>query len=781
MKKLFLLLALFSLLCVGCSEPNDPIDTPQDPTEQPDEKPDDGSEIPDDAYITLNKEVLTFVPDGESVEVKVYSNYEWTLTNNCDWVTTSISGGEASEEGTAITLTADLTYDDREGTITFSCGKAKKLLVVSQSFKEAIIANENNTFNLPVEGGTVDIAYQTTVECEVVIPSDAQHWISLAPETRGLESGCATLNIAENNTGAERSTVVKVVKMGDQSVFAEYTITQERNMDYIILYTTTNGETSGPYNFDYLTNTYEDGVGMLAFDGSKVTSIGNLAFYNCDSLTSITIPDSVTSIGDSAFSGCTSLTSITIGKGVTSIGKNAFSGCTGELIVNCNILSPPDGEYGPFYGSRFTRVTIGDSVTSIGVYAFYDCDSLTSVTIGNGVTSIGRDAFSGCTSLTSVTIGNGVTSIGRNAFYDCDSLKSVYITDIAAWCKISFDTYYSNPLYYAGNLYLNNELITDLIIPDGATKIGSYVFYGYDLLTSVTIGNGVTSIGSSAFSGCTSLTSITIPDSVTSIGGSAFRDCTSLTSITIPDSVTSIGGSAFYDCDSLTSVTIPDSVTSIGEKAFYDCDSLTSVTIPDSVTSIGNRAFEYCTSLTSVTIGNGVTSIGFYAFSFCTSLTSVTIPDSVKSIGSEAFDCCDSLASVYITDIAAWCKISFGSYLSNPLCCAGNLYLNNELVTDLIIPDSVTSIGGRAFYNCDSLTSVTIPDSVTSIGDDAFHWCDSLKEVYCKPTTPPTGGNSMFDGNAQGRKIYVPSNSVSAYKSASRWSNYKNYIVGYDF
>lgn len=118
-----------------------------------------------------------------------------------------------------------------------------------------------------------------------------------------------------------------------------------------------------------------------------------------------------------------------------------------------------------------------------------------------------------------------------------------------------------------------------------------------------------------------------------------------------------------------------------------------------------------------------VTSIGGSAFYKCTSLTNVTIPDSVTSIGSDAFRGCSSLTSVYITDIAAWCNISFSNYDSNPLNYAGNLYLNNELVTDLIIPDGVTKIGSYAFYNCDSLTSVTIPDSVTSIGDKAFSIC----------------------------------------------------------
>ena len=284
----------------------------------------------------------------------------------------------------------------------------------------------------------------------------------------------------------------------------------------------------------------------------------------------------------------------------------------------------------------------------------------------------------------------------------------------------------------------------------------------------------VTSIGEQAFRDCSSLTSVTIPDSVTSIGEQAFYGCSSLTSVTIGNSVTSIGSAAFYECSSLTSVTIPDGVTSIRARAFYCCSSLTSVTIPDSVTSIGNSAFYfcngeliinsktlvekdytssnyptyngwlYCNSFTKLTIGDNITKIGDYAFRDCSSLTSVTIPDSVTSIGARAFYCCSSLTSV-------------------------------------IIPDSVTSIEYSAFENCSSLTSATIGNSVTSIGWDAFNGCSSLTSVYCKPTTPPTGDYYMFDDNASGRKIYVPRNSVDAYKSTSYWSDYADYIVGYDF
>ena len=287
----------------------------------------------------------------------------------------------------------------------------------------------------------------------------------------------------------------------------------------------------------------------------KVTRIDSYAFYDC-SIESISIPGSVISISNYAFNECNSLTNLRLEDGTESL----------SLGYNYN-----DGYH-------------------VGEGLFGDCP-LKTLYLGRNL-SFKNDGHSGYSPfykslLTSVTIGNSVTCTAKSTFYECSKLKEVHTSDLAAWCGIDFASANANPLCYAKNLYLNDELVTALVIPDNVTNIRDYAFYG-----------------------CSGLTRITIPNSVTSIGDYAFKDCTGLTSIKIPNSVTSIGEGAFYGCSGITSITIPNNVTSIGEEAFSECSNLIRVKLdcPEITNWFHNRDgwSDNGTSIKSFVFGNNV-------------------------------------------------------------------------------------------------------------------------------------------------------------------------------
>ena len=570
-----------------------------------------------------------------------------------------------------------------------------------------------------------------------------------------------------------------------------YNITDATNKTVKVTY-------EGSSYYDY-SNEYTGSVVIpesVTYGGTtySVTSIGDYAFYNCTSLTSVVIGNNVTSIGYGAFANCSGLTSIEIPNSVTSIENAAFY----------NTAWYNNQPYGVVYAGRVlykykgtmpenTSIVVREGTAGIGIFAFESCTGLTSIEIPNSVTSIGNSAFDGCSGLTSIVIPKSVTNIENHAFDGCTSLKDLRIEDgesiLFLGCNYDKGLFYDCPLE---TLYLGRDL--DYNNTDSYN--GPSPFMDIETLQSIVVGNSVTSIGNIAFAGCSGLTSIEIPNSVTSIGRNAFWYCSALTSIEIPNNVTSIERYTFYNCDGLTSVVIPNNVTSIGECAFYWCDGLTSVTIGNSVTSIGERAFCNCTGLTSITIPNSVISIGEKAFYICTGLTSATIGNSVTSIGDDAFSHCTGLTSVVVDgnntkyDSRENCNAIIETETNTLILGCKNTVIPNSVtsiggwafsgcsgLTSVVIPNSVTSIGWAAFSGCSGLTSIEIPNSVTSIGDYAFSDCSNLASVTVESEMPPTIYNETFyNVNNNTCTLYVPYGAKDAYASTNGWSEFTNIV-----
>ena len=307
--------------------------------------------------------------------------------------------------------------------------------------------------------------------------------------------------------------------------------------------------------------------------GEGISSIGNDAFAEFTNLASVSIPNSVRTIGDFSFSGCISL----------------------------------------------EQITIPDSVTSIGDRAFSRCEGLSSIVIPNSVKTIEYCAFQECTELVSVYMGNSISSMGQLVFYHCEKLQDVHIESLEAWLNIEFSSG-SSPLVYAHNLFVKDELVTDLVIPNTVTRIGKYVFEGWDGLATVSFPESVTTIDDNAFYSCTGLSSIVIPNSVTSIGRNAFEDCESLTCVSIGNSVMSIGAYAFNKCPIQT---LDVSMPVIKENMFSNFKRLKKLVIGNDVTSVENKAFANCSALTDVTIPNHKINIGSTVFSGCNNISEV--------------------------------------------------------------------------------------------------------------------------------------------------------------
>ena len=534
-----------------------------------------------------------------------------------------------------------------------------------------------------------------------------------------------------------------------------------------------------------------------------LTSISREAFYNCNALASITIPNSVTSLESYSFSNCTSLASITIPNSVITIGSDVFYQCTGLASVD-----------------------FGNSVSSLGSYSFYYCTSLTSITIPNSVTSIESNAFHDCIGLTSITIPNSVISIQGNVFLGCSGLEQIVVDS-------------GNTVYDSRNncnaiiKTSTNELVSgckNTVIPNTVTSIGNLAFNSCTGLTSAIIPNSVTSIGNSAFSSCSGLTSVSFGNSVASIGTYAFASCSSIALMMVwPENPPVLNNYAFRNVNKTIPLYVPCGLSetyqnTLGWYEFTNCIEMCSgeinvtanpaefgtidgggsfeggVTCTVTATPNEGHYFTYWTendqviytepsysfivtgnrtlvanfasdgiidfadesvkalcvanwdtngdSELSYAEANAVTDLGtvFYYQRYITSFDELQYFTGLTSIGSEAFYNCYALASITLPNTVT----SIGSYAFN----------NCNSLTTITLPSSLTSLGSYAFYQCTGLTSIDIGNSLTSIPGYTFAYCTNLVSINI-PNTVTSIGSAAFKNCTSLASITIPSSVTS--------------------
>lgn len=410
------------------------------------------------------------------------------------------------------------------------------------------------------------LSFLTNVDCKASIPAEAKDWISVS-QTKAVELDYIKLNVAQNTSG-RRSAVVKV-QSTDGKLSVDYTIVQagtassstpsvDANGSIVgkpaaneLFYVSTDGKIIEPtlseLGASIISNTYSNGVGVMVFD-RNLSKVGG--FEKAKKLKEISIPEGVSVISEDAF-----------------------------------------------YGSELEYVTLPSSLRTIAVGAF-SFTGLKNVVIPEGVERIDKTAFENCWSLESISIPSTLktlTNIDVGVFYGCTNLKKVYISDLKAWCEIAVASHYAFPTCYGADLYLNGELLTDVVIPEGTTTVGN--FYGCTSITNVTIPEGVTTIAYAAFATCPNLVSVTLPQSLTEIRKCAFENCASLLQINIPDKVTELLGNTFYGCTSLKKATIGKGLVNHYQKEFYECYNLNEIYIkaqtPPSYKYSGNYTMFY--------------------------------------------------------------------------------------------------------------------------------------------------------------------------------------------
>lgn len=512
-----------------------------------------------------------------------------------------------------------------------------------------------------------------------------------------------------------------------------------------------------------------------------VTTIANGAFKDCIALTEIVFTDkdgnesnttNLTTIDRNAFEGCTGLTTLTLAEGITTINGNAFLDCTNLTTVNFpatfTTVNESYDEYGPLKNcTGLQKVTFAEGATTIPNHIFSNCDFIANshFTIPSTVTKIGDYAFHGLTKLDSFTFPEHLEVIGNNSFSECTGLTSIQLPETLTTLSSSSFSKCSG--------------LTEVTIPKNVTKVDEDYsdvspFAECENLKKVVFQDGITNIPDYMLCEASSVTEVVIPDSVTSIGTSAFKELTQITNITLPSNLVTINKEAFYKCSSLSSISFPETVTTLGSNSFYACNRLTEVTLPKSLAKVDTAwtdvsPFVSCENLKKVVFQDGLVKIPDYILNGASSVTEIVIPDSVTTIGTSAFEKLGQLQSIALP--------------KNLTTINRKAFSECSSLSSISFPDTVTTLGGNSFYACNRLTEVTLPKNLAKVdtfwsGESPFTSCENLETVTFQEGTV-TIPSDILNNTSSVKQVVIPSSVTGIKDSAFKNITTNITIYGY--
>lgn len=544
---------------------------------------------------------------------------------------------------------------------------------------------------------------------------------------------------------AEAFTVNGVVYRITDTGVAVNNLAKDNNLNGIVYvpeevqYGSTTYKVTG---IDYLGNR---DIKEISLPGT-IKKIANQTFMNCKNLQTVWLGEGISYVSNEMFYNCTALQNVSLPNSLQYIGTTAFRGCT-----------------------SLKSIQLPESLDSLGDYVFLDCESLSNIVLPKSLHAIGHSCFSGCNELSTIKVSpaNPYFSTDGKAIFNKD--KTVLYTTIP---------------------------LTSYNIPSTVRELKYYAFSAQTDMTSITMPEGLTSIGRSAFSSCYKLEQLVIPSTVRSIDAGAFHGCSALNKINIPQGIKSLADGVLSN-SGIKTLDIPSSVNYIGERAFSKCKSLLSINLPDGLTLLNYGLFEECEQLSDIQIPSTVTTIKEDAFNGCKALKTITLPASLSTLenepysGSGIFSGCSALKSILVEAGNKYFE-SDGTALYNKT--KDTLICFPRGVTDVVVPQSVKTIGRKAFFGCDSLQNIMFDDGVSDlvIEERAFEKCkninkfvitsaikevkyDAFKDAHINQliittTRPESFYRTYFLSGCTIETIYAPASDLSTiknYKSSS--------------